>query len=443
MSNGNPQSRELTPSLVRWRIVGLLMTFSFMTYFNRTCMGTITKTLIDDFQLTETQMGFIMSSLLLPYTVCMTPGGWITDRWGPRRALMLMGFGSALFVVLTGLAGHPILGAGMVLVSFAAIRGSLGALTAPIFPAGGRMIAHWVPFRRQVLANALLICAAPLGIAVVQTAFPTLVRALGSWRLAFACAGAVTALLTVWWAVYARDYPAQHSATNGAERDLIARETLADLAEGAERKQTPWTALLRNRNLWLLTLSYAALGYFEYIFYYWMPHYFKEVRHYPEHEAEIYATIVSLGMMVMTPLGGWVTDHWIARLGSRVGRRIVPVAGMAISAVLLWVGANSEQLWLVIGSFTIALGCAGATEGPYWTTAIQIGGRAGGTSAAIVNTGGNLGGVLAPMVTPWVAAVTHDWRMSLNLGALICLLGAAGWFAIDVEEETATGEGAL
>ena len=36
------------------------------------------------------------------------------------------------------------------------------------------------------------------------------------------------------------------------------------------------------------------------------------------------------------------------------------------------------------------------SEGPFWVTAIELGGSQGGVSAALLNTGGNIGGILAP-----------------------------------------------
>ena len=56
----------------------------------------------------------------------------------------------------------------------------------------------------------------------------------------------------------------------------------------------------------------------------------------------------------------------------------------------------------------LALAAVGACEAPIWTTAVELGGRRGGTAAGICNTGGNAGGLLAPIVTPlvsnWVSA---------------------------------------
>ena len=62
----------------------------------------------------------------------------------------------------------------------------------------------------------------------------------------------------------------------------------------------------------------------------------------------------------------------------------------------------------------------------------DISGRNCGTSAAIVNTGGNLGGLLAPVVTVYVAK-TYGWNAGFFVASLVCLLGVALWFGIRLE----------
>ena len=116
----------------------------------------------------------------------------------------------------------------------------------------------------------------------------------------------------------------------------------------------------------------------------------------------------------------------VAKEWSLSGARL----GMLLSAVLLGMGVLArEPVWIVIW-FTLALGAIGASEGPFWATAVDIGGRSGGTAAAICNTGGNLGGLLAPTLTPWVS--DHwGWPSGIALGGVICFLGALCWCRID------------
>jgi cyanate permease len=66
---------------------------------------------------------------------------------------------------------------------------------------------------------------------------------------------------------------------------------------------------------------------------------------------------------------------------------------------------------------------------------VEAGRQRGGLSAAIFNTGGNAGGILAPAVTPWVSdALGFGWQTGLSLGSVVCLAGAACWLWIVPDE---------
>src|SRR5262249_54043884 len=81
------------PTSVRWRVIALLMAYSAVNHFNRTCMPAAgTEHILKEYDIDETQIGMVYSAFLLAYTICMTPGGWVIDRWGGRRALAWMGF---------------------------------------------------------------------------------------------------------------------------------------------------------------------------------------------------------------------------------------------------------------------------------------------------------------------------------------------------------------
>src|SRR4029079_5501941 len=121
-------------------------------------------------------------------------------------------------------------------------------------------------------------------------------------------------------------------------------------------------------------------------------------------------------------------------LGPRQGRRVVPMAGMSAGAVFLVLGVVArEPVWVVVW-FALAMGAVGAAEGPFWATAIALGGKRGGSSAALFNTGGNAGGILAPIITPRIGQ-TLVWGYAVSLGALICLAGVILWLWIDPNEK--------
>jgi len=430
----SPASVPTHASSVRWLILALLMALCFTNHFNRASMASAgDERLMKQFAITPESMGWLYSAFLLVYTICMVPGGLFIDRFGPRMALMLMGFGTALFCAITGLVGWGFVAAGQVWVTLLVVRSLMGMFTTPLHPGCARTASNWFPPEQRVLANSLVTGAALLAYAVIHPVFGTLID-LVDWQKAFLISGACTALLTFAWVVFATDHPWQHRKTNDAERKFIGDCTQQISAPPDESPEissgsSGFGSLLRNRNVILLTLSYSAVGYFQYLFFYWMHYYFDEILHMGKTQSRYYAGLPNMAMAVAMPLGGWLTDNAQKLVGPGRGRTLVPRASMIASAGLLMLGIFAKDVFWIVLWFTLSLGVLGLCEGAFWATAVETGGARGGTAAAIMNTGGNGIGLLAPVLTPLVGAKL-GWTWGLSLGALIGLLGGVCWWWI-------------
>jgi MFS family permease len=440
------------PTSVRWRILALLLLYSFMSWFNRVSMSAAYDERIQaELGISEEAIGYVYSALLFAYMLCMTPGGWFADHCGARLALTVMGFGSALFVALTGAVGLALRSVTAIVIGLLVVRAALGVFTAPIYPASGHAIARWFPARQRAAANGVVMGSALLGIAICYHAFGILLD-LFDWPAAFLLTGALTALLALLWVGYARDLPAQHPQVNSAELHWIRADTLDEWPGKAKtegigvanalplaREDAEITAaaekqpLLMNRSLILLTVSYAAVGYFEYLFYFWMHYYFGGVLKLGKYESRNSATILYVAMAAGMFLGGWLADDLAVVWGRRRGRAAVVVGGMLGGAVFLVGGLLATQAGWIVLWFALAMASVGAVEGPMWATALELGGRRGATAAGIFNTGGNAGGVLAPVLTPLVSNA-YGWPWGIGVGSLVCLAGVCLWRWIDPEE---------
>ena len=179
---------------MRWRILALLLAFSFMSWFNRVSMPVAYDERIRAaLGISEEVIGSVYSALLFAYMLCMTPGGWFVDRVGSRRTLTIMGLGSALFVAATRVVGLAALSATGTVAALLAVRTALGVFTAPIYPGSGHAIARWFPLRQRAAANGAVMGAALIGIAASYFAFGSLLD-LFDWPAAFLVTGAVTGL---------------------------------------------------------------------------------------------------------------------------------------------------------------------------------------------------------------------------------------------------------
>lgn len=300
----------------------------------------------------------------------------------------------------------------------------------------------------------LITGAAPLGIASAIVFCPDLIKWLGLSEMFFTLGVATVALALVWlW--YSRNDPLEHSGTNDAERALITGSQgppLARIDQPEEHREIStqpagshgWSKLLSNRSLWLITVSYGALGYMEYVQFYWADYYFTDVLGYTGIKGTIACVAPLLLMCITMPLGGWFSDLLHPVLGYRRSRAVVAGLGMVGSAGALAAATLTDNSLGVVVGFAISLGMIGMSEGPCWATAIDLGKEHGGLSAGIFNTGGNGFGALGPIVTPgfksWLLArfampTIVAWGWSLRLASLICFAGAILWLWIDPGEE--------
>jgi len=417
------------PTSVRWRIVGLLLGYAALVHFNRISIAVAgTERLIPQFGITPVRMGALMSAYLWTYTLLMTPGGWFIDRFGSRASLLLVGFGSALCVGLCGLAGFTVSSAAAIVPLLFAIRALLGITNAPFHPGAAHAVSRWIPGPQRASVNGLVNAAALAGISCTYYLFGFMMDRLG-WPGAFVCAGAVTGVVATVWMATAASGPAQHPGVNAEERRLIATEDPSRPVGARRSSVPPW----RKRSVILLTLSYAAVGYFQYMFFYWMQYYFEEKLGLGKDRARLYSTIPSVAMALGMAAGGWLTDAAQNRWGPRRGRIAVTVSGMIASAALLGAGIVFREPTWIVTCFSLALASLGASEGAFWTTATDLGGERAGVAAAIVNTGGNAGGALAPILTPVISA-HFGWQGGMAVAALYCFLGAILWRWIDPDE---------
>jgi len=406
------------PRAAQIRLVALMVALSAMSYFNRTIMSIAGPGIMKEFGISETEMGTVYSSFLLSYTIFMGLGGALADRFGARRTLFLAGICASGFTALTAMCGPAGLGAYFgVVTALITVRFLFGVVTSPLYPSTARISSDQIPPSSQSSVQAIIMAGAAVGAAISPVLFSRLIGWIG-WRASFLLAAAVTLCLMMAWFFIVPD----------------------DAPRGPKRLSTraAWGKLLTDRDLLVLTSGYFMLNYFEYIFFYWIYYYFGEIRKMGTEMGALATSVMFVSMAIMSPLGGWLSDRVGRRLGIARGRRLVSMTGMTLSAVLLFWGASGVGVAATVVLLALALGCCTMAEGPYWATAIDLGGDQAGASCGILNTGGNIGGILAPVITPLIA-IRFGWAGGLYFASFLVLVGVATWLWVNPERRATAG----
>jgi MFS family permease len=165
------------------------------------------------------------------------------------------------------------------------------------------------------------------------------------------------------------------------------------------------------------------------MFFYWIEYYFSKVLNLPDSESRRAAFTIMIAMAVGMAAGGWMSDRLCRWLGFGGGCRSMALAGMGLCAGFCLLGISRDDPQAVMWCFALSLGSLGLCEGIFWTTAPVLEPRNGGLAAALLNTGGNGIGLLAPIITP-VLGERYGWDTAVVVACVICGVGGLLWLGI-------------
>src|SRR5579863_1836575 len=329
------------PSGIRYRILALTFSVFFIMYMDRACVGVVAPQVMRQFGIGKIVFGWSVSAFIWAYGIFQIPGGWLADRFGPRRILSGVLLWWSAFAIGTGLAAGA--------VSLSVIRFLFGMGEAAAFPAGSRSIVHWLPGTERAFGQGFQHAGARLGAAVSPILLAGLVIGR-NWRTPFFSFGIIGTLLALlWWRNY-RDHPKEHPAVNSAELALLPpfRRKIAG--------QVPWKAILTHRGVWNLCALYFCYGWSLWMYLTWFPTYLTEARHLSAATMGIAASIPLLGATVSNVAGGRLSDLLALRWNNlRRGRLCVSVTGFAIASVALIPGVLADNAWAGLVCMAVAL----------------------------------------------------------------------------------------
>jgi ACS family glucarate transporter-like MFS transporter len=403
------------------RLVLLLMVAASVGYVCRVAITVVAPGMMRDFGLTQTQMGTVFSAFLLGYTLFQVPSGGLADRVSARRIFLVLCAGWALLTVLTALVGWRGFGLALAIPQLWLIRFVVGVIAAPTYPTSGRTIAIVIPPHLQARANSLVLASVGVGSAVT----PLLLAPISShygWRTALSVAAFLSAAAgMLWWCFAPREL----------HERVIADElpTVSDSADLKLAKAT--TRPLRLSSFWFLSASYLLQGYLGYIFIFWFYLYLVQVRHFAVLTAASFAALPWIATMFAIPLGGVLSDLAVTRWGATWGRRSVPLVALCAAAIFLVIGARTPKPMMAVAALTTCTVLVLCTEGPFWATMTQLSGEHSGIAGGTMNFGSNLGGMVSPVLTPWLAS-RIGWETALSLTAALAMVAGLLWLGVSV-----------
>src|SRR5579863_2992501 len=415
-------------SRVRWFLVFWLFVLSAVSYLDRVNFSIAGGSIEDAYHLNHLQLGNVFTAMLIGYGLFQTVGGWLADRFGPRRVLTAGVMWWGVFTALTALAPSRIAGA---LFLFMGVRFLLGAGEAVIYPSANQFTARWIPLRERGIANGWIFAGVGAGAGLTPLLITHIMVRYG-WRSSFWLCAVIGFFAGAVWFLAARDTPAEHPRVSAGE--LASIQSGLTLSQVSDRDQPsasiPWTRVLRSREVWAIMISYFCYGYVAWIFFSLFFIYLAKVRGLDLKASARYSMLPFLAMLVTCLLGGAINDRVTKWRGVRLGRCSIAVLGITGAGVFMALGSQVQSARL---ASVVLAGGAGAlylSQSSFWSVTADIAGRSSGSVSGVMNTGNQIGAALTASLTPWIGD-RFGWTAAFLTAAVLCLVGALCWLVVD------------
>jgi MFS family permease len=162
-------------------------------------------------------------------------------------------------------------------------------------------------------------------------------------------------------------------------------------------------------------------------------------RKFSKTEMGVFSAMPYLAMSVIILISGALSDLLVRRgYDEKKVRKIFIATGMLVGCLIVSAGMVEDKMtavWLL----TISLSGLGITSPNTWALSQAVSSKKiVGTVSGIQNTGGNIGAILAPILTGFIVHFTGSFALALALCGAILVAGVIiYWFLVEDKVELA------
>lgn len=428
VNNGNAQSKAekfIKPAFIRKlqiTIILLLFCSSFINYLDRSALSVATQPVRDEFGMSGTQFGILLSAFSIAYGLSQLPAGFLLDKFKPR---VVLGFALFLWSMMQALIGLS-----YSVATFIALRIGLGVCEAPIMPGGAKVINEWFNKHDKGTPLGLFNSGVMLSQALTPIVLVALIGMLG-WRGMFVILGVAGIILGVFWFILYKNR--EHYNFTQDENEYFKDADVNDsLNNGNSITLKQWVSLFKLRTVWGFMIGFAGVNYTSWLYVTWLPGYLQTERGLSLANMGLVASIPFLlgafGMLV----SGRVVDWFINRGFDPASiRKKMIVSGLVFAAICTGFVSQAETTSFAVLFIGLALmGIHFAGTQSWGIVQAMVPAKFVASVCSIQNFFSFVIASFGPIVTGMILDATHSFSLAFIVCSGVTIVGALSYLFI-------------
>ena len=379
-------------TLSRWKngyfALFVLWLSYIVQYLNRRNISITLTTLIKELGINYSQAGFLITFFFVAYALMQIPSGWLSDRLGGKKVVVMGSVITAVSSYLSGVFSTYL----PLLIS----RLTCGVGQGMAWPSSSKIVQERFSRERRGLAMGVLVTATSLGGFLALISSSLILKSL-DWRQTFYIPALIMVITTICLIVFIRDAHQSNPHYEGSKVKTLE--------------------IVKNPAILKFVIAYFCWKYaFEGTFY-WIPTFFLVEFNTPVMETGFLVGLALLTGLVSMPLGGVISDKLR-------NRELIIVVSLFTPGLCLLSLLFTQDFYLIVAAMLLIGFLATLSEGVFFVMPAEIFGiEVSGVGTGIINTGGSLGTIAAPILVGLLLDAYSSFSLVFLMFGLVSLAG--------------------
>ncbi|CAN9515517.1 unnamed protein product [Ophioblennius macclurei] len=395
-----------------WTVVLLLGTC--LLYCARVAMPICAVSMAEQFSWTKRESGMVLGSFFWGYCFTQVFGGYVSDRVGGEKVLLLSaaawGSMTAFTPILAHFCSQPIF-------SMTLARFLMGLLQGVHYPSLASLCSQKVVESERGFLMSTVGSGSYLGTLVIGGA-GSLMLDLYGWQSVFYVSG----LLSVLWAYCMWKYLLK------GEGPIITLESLGSGGPQSKLSKRHWLRLLKQPAVCAVIVTHLCTASTFFTLLSWLPTFFKDT--FPDAKGWVFNVIPWLVAIPSSLFSGCLSDHLISQgFDTASVRKLMQFFSMGVSSVFtLLLCGNTTFSWAV-AFVSATMGLTTFSHSGVSVNVQDLAPSCAGALFGVMNTCGAFSGVLMVYFSGYLIEATGSWASVFALITTVNLLGLCTFLA--------------